>query len=66
MKVLFTSSGTPVRTCELCLMPMKFLGEHAHCRLFRCDDCALVSTEPVAMAAIPESARSSRRPSMWR
>ncbi|KJC43783.1 hypothetical protein UP06_20020 [Bradyrhizobium sp. LTSP857] len=48
MKLFFTGNGTtPVRGCELCLQPMRFLGEHAECRLFRCDDCTLVATEEV-------------------
>lgn len=66
MKVLLTSGRAPARSCEFCLIPMKFLGEQAHCRIFRCDDCALVSTEPVAMAAIPENAFPPRRSPMWR
>ena len=49
MKIVFDDGGrgTAARVCELCLQPMKFLGDHAECRLFRCDRCALVSTEDV-------------------
>jgi hypothetical protein len=45
MKLFFRERSTPVRACELCLLPMKFLGDHAEFRLFRCESCALVSTE---------------------
>ena len=48
MKLFFAGRGTtPMRGCELCLQPMRFLGEHAECQLFRCDDCALVSTDGI-------------------
>jgi hypothetical protein len=53
MKIVFASSGAPARTCELCLMPMKFLGDQIDCRLFRCEDGALVSTESVTSSASP-------------
>lgn len=52
MKLIFgAAGGAPVRACELCLRPMRFLGEHSECRLFRCDDCALVSTD--SLEAVP-------------
>lgn len=52
MKLLFGSPGqAPVRACELCLRPRRFVGDHAECRLFRCDDCALVSA--VSFEAVP-------------
>ena len=48
MMLIFSGSGTrPARGCDLCLRPMRFLGDHAECRLFRCDDCALVATDDV-------------------
>ena len=49
MKPFFSGGGraTPFRGCELCLKPVRYLGDHADCRLFRCEDCALVSTEGV-------------------
>jgi hypothetical protein len=36
MKIVFDDGGrgTAARVCELCLQPMKFLGDHAECRLF--------------------------------
>ena len=67
MKIFLYSTDNPTRTCELCLAPMQFLGEQADSRLFRCNDCALVSTEPAAVhVAVPFQARSPRRPSLWR
>lgn len=65
MKIIFSSSDNPARTCELCLEPMKFLGEQAECRLFRCNDCALVASETI-MPASPSQALSLKRPSLWR
>jgi hypothetical protein len=46
MKLIFDRDGaSPVRPCELCLQPMRFLGRHEECLLFRCEDCVLVSTD---------------------
>lgn len=64
MKIVFVADGgrdTPVRTCELCLQPMKFLGDHAEYRLFRCESCALVSTEDTE----PHSGVRSPGASAW-
>jgi len=62
MKIVFGDVGrdTPVRACELCLQPMKFLGDRAECRLFRCDRCALVSTEDVESKSGRATVRQAR------
>lgn len=63
MKLLFgAAGGRPARACELCLQPMRFLGEHAECQLFRCDDCALVSSEAMQANSLLEKTP----PTMWR
>jgi hypothetical protein len=61
MKIVFDDGGrgTPLRACELCLQPMKFLGDHAECRLFRCDRCALVSTEDVQPQSVLATVRQA-------
>ena len=64
MKFIFTEAGgnKPVRKCDLCLRPMRFLGEHARSWLFRCEDCALVSTHNIhpPQASLERSPRSPR------
>lgn len=51
MGLIFGVAGhAPIRTCELCLQPMRILGEHAGTRLFRCEDCALVTTVPTEVS----------------
>jgi hypothetical protein len=48
MKLIFGDGAHyTIRGCELCLQPMRYLGDHAGRRLFRCEDCALVITEDV-------------------
>jgi hypothetical protein len=37
----------PIKICEFCLQPMKFLGIHASCYLFRCDECALIASRDI-------------------
>lgn len=61
MKIVFDDGGrrTPARACELCLQPMKFLGDHADCRLFRCDRCALVSTDDVQPQSVLATVRQA-------
>ncbi|SFJ68772.1 hypothetical protein SAMN05216525_1327 [Bradyrhizobium sp. Gha] len=66
MKIIFSSTDNPTKTCELCLEPMKFLSEQADFRLFKCNDCALVSTDRAVDVAAPFQAPSPRRPSFWR
>lgn len=62
MKPIFgQGGGTPVKGCELCLRPMRFLGDYAEYRLFRCDDCALVSTEWID-APLPFKGCTDARP----
>lgn len=66
MKLFFTGNGTtPVRGCDLCLRPMRYLGGHVGCRLFRCDDCALVVTTQIALARPEEAAPPAIRPPRW-
>ncbi|SFJ69248.1 hypothetical protein SAMN05216525_13228 [Bradyrhizobium sp. Gha] len=65
MKIIFSGTDNPTRTCEFCLESMKFLGEQADCRVFRCNDCALVASETI-MPAAPFQALSIKRPSLWR
>ncbi|MCS3897387.1 hypothetical protein CT676_42890 [Bradyrhizobium sp. MOS001] len=47
MKLILSDGGRaiPVHRCELCLQPMRHVCDQAERRLFKCDDCALVSTE---------------------
>lgn len=47
MKLRLSDGGRaiPVHRCELYLKPMRHVGDQAESRLFKCDDCALVSTE---------------------
>jgi hypothetical protein len=39
---------TPAKTCELCLQPMIFLGDHTGRTLFRCEECALVCANDIS------------------
>lgn len=67
MKLVFKAAvATPFRPCELCLEPMKFLGEHGGSRLFRCDECALVSTQRAEALPSRQTEFATKRPSMWR
>jgi predicted nucleic acid-binding Zn ribbon protein len=67
MKVNFKAAvATPFRACELCLEPMKFLEEHGDSWLFRCDECALVSTQPAEAMLSRQTEFATKRPSMWR
>lgn len=42
------TKSTPAKTCELCLQPMSFLGDHAGRTLFRCENCALVCADDIS------------------
>lgn len=64
MKQILKSDCTPARPCELCLQPMKFLGDHTECRLFTCDDCALVSTESLELALHRSGGFATKPPSL--
>lgn len=67
MKVDFkAAAATQFRSCELCLGPMKFLGEHGESWLFRCDECALVSTQRTEALLFRQIEFATKRPSMWR
>jgi hypothetical protein len=67
MGLIFGDAGqtAPARACELCLQQMRFLGQHTGCRLFRCEACALVSTEVVEVAACRQQEVPIKRPTMW-
>lgn len=59
MKIVFDDGGRgspPLKACDLCLQQMKFLGDHAECRLFR---CALVSTEDVQPQSVLGTVRQA-------
>lgn len=67
MKINFKAAvATPFCPCELCLEPMKFLGEHGGSQLFRCDECALVSTQREETLLSRQAEFATKRPSMWR
>jgi hypothetical protein len=51
MKVSLANLDSGTETCELCLKPMRYLGDHAERRLFRCEDCALVTTYEFGFAS---------------
>ncbi|MGY3506851.1 hypothetical protein ACVWXP_007424 [Bradyrhizobium sp. USDA 4463] len=64
MKILFSATDNPTDVRVL-LGADEVLGEQANCRVFSCNDCALVASETI-MPAAPFQALSLKKPSLWR